>query len=93
MVGLDVNLMFHYQESECSSVASPVSLLLLVPVCLAFVSDSCSYPFFRLGLPLYDSFPFVLYCLAIKHAATQPILEQPGLIVLNASIILYNINL
>jgi hypothetical protein len=54
MLGLDVKLIFHYQESVSPCVAYPVFLFLFVPVCVPSASDFYSYPFFRLCLPLYD---------------------------------------
>jgi len=88
MVGLDVNLMFHYQESECSCVAYPVSLLLFVPACVSSVSDSCFCPFSRLCLPLCDSFPFAIFPLTIWDAGTPPIPGLPIFVVLKAHTIL-----
>ena len=62
--------------TERSSAASPASFSPVAAVCLASVSGFCSYPFSRLCLPLYDSFPFAIYRPAVGGAAAPPI---PGL--------------
>jgi len=90
MLGVGVNPMFHYQESERPCAAYPVSLFLFVPVCVSSVSDSCSYSFSRLCLPLCDSFPFAILPLTIGVAAAPAIPGLPIFIVLKANIILCN---
>lgn len=48
-----------YTVTGFFSVAYLTSFLSFVPVYFSFVSDSCSYPFCRLCLPLCISFPLL----------------------------------